>query len=116
MSRARIVYGPGGRKQFFLGDREVTEAEFAASGRKFRIADLLGAPPGLGQGAGTTGWPCVSEAMAVSPKQVREAQRVADRHGLGVTYRPDGCMVIPDAAARKRAMRHNKFFCKDSFS
>jgi len=113
--RARIVYGPAGKKTYYLGDKEVTEAEFAASGRKHKIADLLGtAGPG---GTATSGWPMRSEAMAVHPSQIEQARRRNKRLGVGnVDYDTrTGQAIIPDAATRKRLMRAEGFFCKHSF-
>lgn len=60
------------------------------------------APPG---GTPTTGWPMVSEALAVDPSQVGEANARARRHGIPVHYDAGGFCHIPDRAARKKLLR-----------
>lgn len=53
----------------------------------------------------TTTWPLVSEALAVHPKQVAEANARAKRHGISVTYQKDGRCIIPDRGNRKKLLR-----------
>ena len=114
--RTKIVYGPKGKKLYYIDGKRVSEKKFRAAGNRFRIADFVGSAPGLGQGAATTGWPRKSIAMGVHPSQVAKANEVAKRHGLGVTYdAKDGDMIIPDAAADRRAMKFDGYFNKDSF-
>lgn len=71
---------------------------------KCLICEMLGQgePPG---GTATTGWPMVSEALAVHPSQVQQANDRAKRHGLHTVYRPDGMAVIPSRNERKRLLR-----------
>ena len=68
------------------------------------ICDLLadGLAPG---GIPTSGWPMVSEALAVHPKQVEQANDRARRHGIPVTYDRKGFCHIPDRAARKKLLK-----------
>lgn len=56
-------------------------------------------------GLSTSGWPIVSSALAVHPSQVAAANARNRRHGVNVTYRPDGKAVLGDRAARRRLLR-----------
>ena len=57
-------------------------------------------------GTTTSGWPMYSEALAVDPSQVEEANARNKRHGVPVVYDPkNGKAVIPDRAARKKLLR-----------
>lgn len=66
----------------------------------------------MGQSCTTTCWPLLSEAMAVHPKQVKEAQARAKRHGINVVYQKDGRVLIPDRAERKRLLKLEGFHDK----
>lgn len=92
----RIVYGSP--RRYYLGDREVTRAEFDAA----FPAKAVGGGPAV---QGTTTWPLVSEALAVHPKQVAAANARNKRHGVGTRYRRDGMAVIPDNGDRRRLMK-----------
>jgi hypothetical protein len=60
----------------------------------------------MGQSCTSTCWPMVSEALAVHPKQVEQANARNKRHGSSVVYDPKtGCAVIPDRGERKRLLR-----------
>ena len=110
--KSKIVYGRVNR--YFIDGKEVTKKEFD---RHFptKIKDVLAS--GILDGHARTGWPVVSEAMAVPPAQVGKANEIAKRHGINVKYDPKtGNAVIPDQAARRRLMKHNGFFDKDAFN
>lgn len=57
----------------------------------------------------SSGWPMVSDALAVHPKQVDQANARAKRHGIQVQYRPDGRPVIPDASNRYKLLKLEAF-------
>ncbi len=60
----------------------------------------------MGQSCTSTCWPMTSEALAVHPKQVEQANARNKRHGVNVVYHPKtGCAIIPDRAERKRLLR-----------
>ena len=61
-----------------------------------------GTTPG---GHGTTCWPMVSEALAVHPRQVDQANERARRHGINVAYDQKGNCHIPDRGNRKKILR-----------
>lgn len=100
----RIVYANPNR--FYIGDAEVTEEEFKAATYtrdQIRLRQLLeehGAPGVPGEG-----WPLVSEALAVHPKQVKQANDRARRHGISVEYLPDGRVKIPSRHERAKLLR-----------
>ena len=108
------MYGPGGRKRFFVGDNEVSPEEYAATVHPWKIKDLLaeGRAPG---GTQPRGWPLTSVALAVQPDQIAEATARNKRHGCRVGYTPEGKAVIPDAGEYRRLRKLEGVFDKDSF-
>lgn len=54
-------------------------------------------------------WPMVSEALAVHPKQVQEANERNRKHGVSVTYDRKGMAVIPDRNERRKLLRLEGF-------
>ncbi len=64
---------------------------------------------------GKAGWPMRSLALAVHPSQAAEATERNRRAGVNVTYDRLGRAVIPDAATRKKLMRLEGVFDRDSF-
>jgi hypothetical protein len=94
---------------YFLGDRRVTKEEYD---RRFpsKLAELFAGE--LLAAHGTTCWPMRSEALAVHPSQVQEANERAKRHGLGTRYEADGTAVIPSRDERKKLLRLEGFFDK----
>ena len=97
--RHKIVFGTP--KRFYVNDTEVTEGEYRERTKSKPVE------PGdevLTQS--TTGWAdFTSEALAVHPDQVGEANERAKRHGLGTKYDRNGFAHIPDRADRKRLLR-----------
>lgn len=45
-----------------------------------------------------------SKAMAVHPKQVKQARDRAKRHGIAVEYKDDGTAILQSPGARKALM------------
>lgn len=74
-------------------------AAFAEIGKKAKKGKrVLGGP-------GTRTWPLRSEALAVHPEQVDEANLRNKRAGVAAYYEPDGTCVIADNGARRRLLR-----------
>lgn len=95
--KGRITYGT--KVRYFLGDTEVTKAEFDAAFPTKAVGECGGHAPAC--------WPMVSEAMAVHPDQVDEANARAKRHGLtGVKYQKGTGMVeLSDRGSRRQLLR-----------
>lgn len=112
--RTKIVYGPGGKKLFFIDGEEVTAEEYAATVHPWKIKDLLSKmrPPGGTQAAG---WPKTSLALACHPEQVAEMNARNKQHGVGTRYSADGVAHVPDAADFRRLQRLEKVHDNDSF-
>ncbi len=104
--RSRISYGPGGKRTFYLDDREVTEAEYnAATPQKLdEVLRDTSAVRNLPAGHQPSCWPMVSNALSVHPKQVDEANNRAKRHGINVLYKRNGQVVIPDRNERRKLL------------
>jgi hypothetical protein len=116
--KGTVHYGPGGAKVFKIDGAEVDAETFH---RHFpsRIKDLL-AQGKVGRkqanvvvgGLQTTGWPWVSEALAVGKGQVEEANARARRHGIAVDYDGDGFAHVRTREARVQLMKLEGVFDK----
>jgi hypothetical protein len=69
-----------------------------------KLCDMFAAAAAPG-GTGTTGWPMVSNALSVSPRQAAAANARAKAHGIGVVYDSKGKCHISDRGNRKKLMR-----------
>lgn len=95
----RIVFGT--KIRYFIGDKEVTKKKFD---KTFPSKPIPMGEEVLTQS--TTAWDdFTSEAMAVHPKQVAEANHRSKKHGLGVKYDKKGFAHIPDRASRKKLLK-----------
>lgn len=115
-SRTKVVYGPGGRKRFFIDGDEVSPEEYARTVHPWKIKDLLAKSAVVG-GLQPSGWPVLSEGMAVGLRQIDEAEARNKRAGCSVKYcRKTGRAILHDAAQKKQLMRIEGMFDKDAFS
>ena len=105
--KGRITYGKP--RRYFLGDREVTAKEFHAAFPKRSLA----VPPA---GPALTGWPIVSDALAVHPKQVKEAEAAARKHGVPTEFTPLGQPILRDRNHRRRYMKVRGVYDRHSFT
>ena len=108
----KIVYGPGGKKLFYIDGVEVPEEEFHV---KFpsRIKDLLRTtlakkrPVPGGHLPGN--WPATSEAMACNPQNVEKANAILEKAGVtGARHDETGMLHLADRGARRDVMRLRK--------
>lgn len=77
-----------------------------------RLCPMFAASKAAG-GQQPSGWPMTSQALAVHPSQVAEANERNRRHGLGTRYDPaTGNAIIPDRTDRKRLLRLEGFHDK----
>lgn len=83
-----------GVMKFFLGDREVTRAEYDA-----RLVDKPIEDPLPAQTLGI--WPIMSEAMAVHPSQVQEAYVDSVKKGVPTEFDKMGRAKLTNRAHRK---------------
>jgi hypothetical protein len=98
--RGRIRFGENGdADRYFLDGREVGEAEFREA---FPDRPIGGGTFG---GTPTSGWPILSDALGVHPKQREEHERLAREKGVPTETLPDGRVVLTDRAHRKRYLR-----------
>lgn len=93
---------------YSIDGREVTAREFRRA--------FPDKPIGAVGGQQTTTWPLVSEALAVHPDQVAEANARAKRHGIPVTYDAAGMCHIPDNGARRRLLKLEGYHDRSAFS
>lgn len=100
--RSKIVFGSyGAPNRYYLNDQEVTEKEYRRRTKKKKLA---AGDEVLAQS--TSAWADFkSEALAVHPDQVGEANARSKRHNIGVQYDKRGFAHIPDRASRRRLMR-----------
>lgn len=109
MSGDGCIFTFKGGWEYYLGGTRVTKEEYEAvhPPRKWE--------PGPARTQGTTTWPLESQALAVHPEQVHEANERAKRHGIAAEYREDGTCVIADATARRRLLKLEGLVDKDGF-
>lgn len=108
------MYGPGGRKQFFIDGREVTAEEYAKTVHPWKLRDILAKLKAPG-GQQPSTWPQKNVALAVQPHQVEAANARNKKHGIGTRYDGEGNAIVPDAADYKRLQRLEGVFNKDDF-
>lgn len=66
---------------------------------------------------GCATWPVVSKlGLACDPTQVDEMNQRNRKHGIQVSYRPDGAAIIPDESNYKKLRRLEGFRMRDSYS
>ncbi len=94
----RIVLSKDGT-HYFLAGEEVTEAAYRAV---YPLPEAGQAPPAS---VSCSAWPLISDALAVHPKQVAEANARNRKAGVHVTYQADGRAVLPDRNERRKLLR-----------
>lgn len=70
----------------------------------------------MGQGLAMSGWPIVSDALAVHADQVQEAIADAAKKGVPTEFRKDGRPVLRDRAHRKAYLKAYGFIDRNSFT
>jgi hypothetical protein len=110
----KIVYGRGGKPdRFYIAGKEVTAEEFRKhckpKGGRIKAGDKLLV-------SNLSGWPMRSEALAVHPAQVAEANARNKRHGISVTYDAEGFAHIPDRNERRKLLKLEALHDKNSFT
>jgi hypothetical protein len=106
--KGKIVYGPKGKKLFFIDGKPVSRRRFD---RAFpnRVCDLIRAGKGPG-GQENGAWPMRSEALAVHPRQVEQANARNARHGVATRYDPKtGHAIIPSREDRRKLLKVEGF-------
>lgn len=99
--KGKIVYARDGSRRYFVGEREVSQAEFDNTfPSKGKIEDLLEAATFLPAHT-TTCWPMASEGLAVHPDQIPEAMARDKRHGVPTRYTRDGRPIFTDRGHRR---------------
>ena len=95
------IIGHGAKKRFVIDGKDVTQKEFE---RHFPDKPI-------GSGDGLFGWkPLVSDALAVHPRQVKEAREDAARKGLTVEFLKDGRPVFNSRQQRRAYMDAYGFY------
>jgi hypothetical protein len=98
MATGRIV-GSGKKVQYFVDGKKVSRRRFK---QVFPDKPLAGGAPG-GHLPGC--WPMVSEAMAVHPRQIPEAEASARAKGVPTSFDGEGRPVFNDPGHRKAYCR-----------
>lgn len=78
-----------------------------------KLCELFAANSGEGESVPSghlpSCWPMLSDACAVHPKQIKQANERNRRHGVKVTYNAKGQAVIPDRHERKKLLKLEGF-------
>lgn len=95
-----------GVTRYYLEGKEVTEDEYYA---------VFPRPtPGCPMSTNAWAHPLLSDALAVHPSQVAEANERNRRRGCSVTYREDdGRAIIPDRGERKKLLKIEQMHDRD---
>lgn len=87
-----------GVARYFLGHKEVTEAQYRA---EYPAPTEHGIPGGMP----LKGWPIISDALAVHPKQVAEHEALCRSKGVPTQTLKDGRVILRDRAHRKQYLK-----------
>lgn len=99
--KGRHVFGEHGKPdQYFLDGKEVTRAEYDAA---FPDKPIGGSAPCFFK-------PIVSDALAVHPRQVKEATEDARRKGVPTDFQPDGRPIFRTRQHRSEYLRRYGFY------
>ncbi len=95
----KLVFGENGKpNRYIIDGKEVTKAEWDEA-----FPPRLGVPA-IG-GNSSSGWPMVSEALAVNPKQIKKVMERNRKHNLHINYDIEGRPVLQDRGQRRDLMR-----------
>lgn len=98
-----VIRGPADNQTYHLDSKQVTKAEFDA------------VFPDLGAGSSSLAqWkPVISDALAVHPRQVKEAEQSAAAKGIPTQFLPDGRPILTSRQHRKKYLRAYGFHDRD---
>ncbi len=99
-------------EHYFLGHKEVTEAEYRAVYPKPEV----GNPGDCFGGNATTGWPIHSEALAYHPKQKKEAEAHLQKLGVPTQIDLMGRPILRDRSHRRNVLKALKLHDNNSFT
>jgi hypothetical protein len=102
-----VIKGSVGKETYWIDRVEVTKEEFDAA-----FPDKP-----IGYGSGLIQWhkPVLSDALAVHPKQIKEAQERDRQHGINVEYLPDGRPKFTSEYQMRKAMKSLKVHRNNCF-
>jgi hypothetical protein len=115
--KGRIEFVRGKPAKYFVDGREVTEAQYDAAFPS-KLEELLEAGDLLPSDT-RTGWPLASDALAVHPDQVQEANERNRKAGVNVTYsdgkdgHKKGQALLPSRHERRKLLRLEKAHDRD---
>ncbi len=99
-------------KVYVLDGKEVTEAEFLAAFPEQEI--VAGEPPG---GPALSGWPILSDALAVHRKRIPEAEESARKRGVPTEFvKKDGRPIFRDRSHRRAYLKAYKYIDLNSYN
>ena len=102
--KTRIVYGRNGKNRYYIGDREVTRAEYDAISPN-KLKDLFASCQVPG-GHHAAGWPMVSDSMMiVTDRQKREIVANARAKGVRLELDSEGRPILESRGHRKEVAR-----------
>jgi hypothetical protein len=100
-----VIRGHGDKRTFFLDGKQVTREEF----------DSAFPDTPIGDGSGLIGWkPLISDALAVHPRQIKEAREDAIKKGVPVDFTADGRPKFTSRQQRSAYLRAYGFFDKSA--
>lgn len=105
--KTRKTYGNyGSPDHFYVDDKEVSQAEYEAA----HTPKEIGCPE---TGNWTT--PVLSDAMAVHPKQIKDAMDRDKKAGVPTEYAPDGRPIVRSGDHQRRLAKSLGMHLNNSF-
>jgi hypothetical protein len=92
----------GDKTTYYLDNKKVSEKAYR---KRYPLPPMEGGVMGY-----TGGWPMMSDAMAVHPSLIAEAERDAAAKGVPTEFTKDGRPILRDREHRKRFMMSQGFF------
>ncbi len=103
-----VLKADGSGWVYFLGWQEVTQAEYEKA-----YPPPEAGVPGTSMG---TGWPRLSDSVAVLPRQVKAAEEVAAKRGVPTKFLPDGRPILTSPQHQKAYYKTRGYHDADGVS
>ena len=98
-----------GKWIFFLNNKEVTEKEY-------RAVYPLPEQGGVFAGPALSGWPLISDALKVHPKQIELAKKMDKDRGVHVDYTSAGQPIFQNREHRRQFLRAHGKIDRNSYT
>ena len=105
--RSKVIYRASG-PVYMVDGKEVSKREFE---KESKIGGIL--ESGVMHTA-STGWPMYSDALGVSPSQIKEAREESIRMGVPTDFTKDGRAILRDKGHRRKYAEANGMYDRNA--